>query len=58
MNFQQLKFNEAGLYSLDIQMDGQSQTSIPLWVKIWRKRWRDGQQPAAWLKPAVRSKSP
>ena len=34
VNFQQLKFNEAGLFSLDIQMDGQPQTSIPLQVKF------------------------
>jgi hypothetical protein len=34
VNFQQLKFNEAGLFSLDIQMDGRSQTSIPLQVKF------------------------
>ena len=33
INIQQLKFNEAGLYSLDILLDGRSQASIPLLVK-------------------------
>jgi hypothetical protein len=33
VNIQQLKFNEAGRFSLDIQLDGQSQASIPLLVK-------------------------
>ena len=33
VNFQQLKFDEPGLYSVDIALDGQSQASIPLLVK-------------------------
>ena len=33
VNIQQLKFNEAGLFSLDIQLDGRSHASIPLQVK-------------------------
>jgi hypothetical protein len=33
VNIQQLKFNEAGLFSLDIQLDGRSQANIPLHVK-------------------------
>jgi len=33
INIQQLKFDEPGLYSVDISMDGQSQASIPLLVK-------------------------
>jgi len=33
INFQQLKFDEPGLYSVDIALDGQSQASIPLLVK-------------------------
>jgi hypothetical protein len=33
VNIQQLKFAEAGLYSVDVRMDGQSQASIPLSVK-------------------------
>ncbi|MBE0545973.1 MAG: hypothetical protein IH623_32000 [Verrucomicrobia bacterium] len=32
-NIQQLKFDEPGLYSVDISLDGQSQASIPLLVK-------------------------
>jgi hypothetical protein len=31
--FQQLKFDEPGLYSVDITLDDQPQTSIPLLVK-------------------------
>jgi len=34
VNFQQLKFAEPGLYSVDIRLDGESQTSIPLLVKL------------------------
>ena len=33
VNFQQLSFAEAGLYSVDIRLDNESQTSIPLLVK-------------------------
>jgi hypothetical protein len=33
-SFQQLKFNEAGLYSVDVRFDGKSQASIPLSVKL------------------------
>jgi hypothetical protein len=33
VNIQGLKFAEAGLYSVDIQLDGESRTSIPLHVK-------------------------
>jgi len=32
--FQQLKFAEAGLYSVDIRLDGKSQAGIPLLVKL------------------------
>ncbi len=32
-NLQQLKFENPGLYSIDISMDGQPQASIPLLVK-------------------------
>jgi hypothetical protein len=34
VNFQQLQFNEPGLYSVDVRMDGKSQASIPLLVKL------------------------
>ena len=34
VNIQQLKFAEAGLYSVDVRLDGQSQASIPLQVKL------------------------
>lgn len=34
VNIQQLKFVEAGLYSVDIRLDGKSQASIPLQVKL------------------------
>ncbi len=34
VNIQQLKFAEAGLYSVDVLLDGQSQASIPLPVKL------------------------
>jgi hypothetical protein len=33
VNIQQLKFDEPGLYSIDILLDGQPQTSIPLMVR-------------------------
>jgi len=33
VNIQQLKFNEAGLFSLDLLLDGRPQASIPLLVK-------------------------
>ncbi|MGB7767910.1 MAG: hypothetical protein WBN22_03550 [Verrucomicrobiia bacterium] len=34
INIQQLKFVEAGLYSVDVLLDGQSLASIPLQVKL------------------------
>jgi hypothetical protein len=34
VNFQQLQFAEAGLYSVDVRLDGKSVTSIPLSVKL------------------------
>ena len=34
INIQQLKFAEAGLYSVDVRVDDQSQASIPLLVKL------------------------
>jgi hypothetical protein len=33
VNIQQLKFDNPGLYSIDISLDGRPQTSIPLLVK-------------------------
>jgi hypothetical protein len=33
VNIQQLKFDNPGLYSIDMSLDGQTQTSIPLLVK-------------------------
>ena len=33
VNIQQLKFAEAGLYSVDIRLDGESRANIPLQVK-------------------------
>jgi hypothetical protein len=33
VNIQQLKFAEAGLYSVDVRLDDKSQASIPLAVK-------------------------
>ncbi len=33
VNIQQLKFNEPGLYSVDVRLDDETQTSIPLLVK-------------------------
>lgn len=34
VNIQQLKFHEPGMFSLDVQCDGQPLTSIPLLVKM------------------------
>jgi len=34
VNIQQLRFAEAGLYSVDVRLDDQSQASIPLLVKL------------------------
>jgi len=34
MNIQQLKFTEAGLYSVDVRLDDKSQGNIPLSVKL------------------------
>ena len=34
VNIQQLRFAEAGLYSVDIRLDGKSQANIPLQVKL------------------------
>jgi uncharacterized protein DUF6941 len=34
VNIQQLKFTEAGLYSVDVRLDGRAQASIPLQVKL------------------------
>ena len=34
VNIQQLKFEEPGLYSVDVRLDDESQTSIPLLVKM------------------------
>lgn len=34
VNIQQLRFEEPGLYSVDVRLDGQSQASIPLLVKL------------------------
>jgi Family of unknown function (DUF6941) len=33
VNIQGLKFAEAGLYSVDVRLDDESQATIPLWVK-------------------------
>ncbi len=33
VNFQQLQFPEAGFYSVDVRIDGESRASIPLQVK-------------------------
>jgi hypothetical protein len=33
VNIQQLKFAEAGLYSVDVRLDDKSHATIPLWVK-------------------------
>ncbi len=37
VNIQQLRFAEAGAYSVDIRLDGQSQASIPLLVKFLQR---------------------
>jgi hypothetical protein len=34
INIQQLKFADAGLYSVDVRVDGETQASIPLLVKL------------------------
>ena len=34
VNIQQLKFDEAGLYSVDVQFEGKTEASIPLLVKL------------------------
>ena len=34
VNIQQLRFAEAGLYSMDIRLDGHSQARIPLQVRL------------------------
>ena len=34
INIQQLKFAEAGLYSVDVRLDDKSQAGIPLLVKL------------------------
>jgi hypothetical protein len=34
VNFQNLQFNEAGLYSVDVRLDGKSHATIPLSVKL------------------------
>ncbi len=34
INIQQLKFENSGLYSIDLALNGQSQTSIPLSVRV------------------------
>ena len=34
INIQQLKFEEPGLYSVDVRLDDESQASIPLLVKL------------------------
>lgn len=34
VNIQQLKFNEPGLYSVDVRLDDETQASIPLLVKL------------------------
>jgi hypothetical protein len=34
VNIQQLKFDEEGLYSVDVRLDDKSQTGIPLLVKL------------------------
>ena len=38
INFQQLKFQNAGLYSIDLSMDGRPLSSIPLAVKLIDQR--------------------
>lgn len=34
VNIQQLKFNEAGVYSVDVRLDDKSQGNIPLSIKL------------------------
>lgn len=34
VNIQQLRFPEAGLYSVNVRLDGKSQASIPLQIKL------------------------
>src|SRR6516162_2541253 len=34
VNFQNLQFNEPGLYSVDVRLDNETQASIPLLVKL------------------------
>jgi hypothetical protein len=38
VNIQQLKFAEAGLYSVDVRLDDKSQASIPLSIKLVEQR--------------------
>jgi hypothetical protein len=38
VNFQQLQFPEAGLYSVDVRVDDESRLSIPLLVKLAEPR--------------------
>jgi hypothetical protein len=38
VNFQGLKFEEAGLYSVDVRFDDESRASIPLLIKIMEPR--------------------
>jgi hypothetical protein len=38
INFQQLQFPEAGLYSVDVRFDNESRASIPLHVKPMNRR--------------------
>ena len=37
VNIQQLRFAEAGLYSVDVRLDGKSQAGIPLLVRLIRR---------------------
>lgn len=38
INIQQLKFDEPGLYSVDVRLDDEPQASIPLLVKLMEQR--------------------
>jgi hypothetical protein len=38
VNIQQLKFDKAGLYSIDLSMDGRPLSSIPLAVKMIERK--------------------
>jgi hypothetical protein len=38
VNIQQLKFDKAGLYSIDLSMDGRPLSSIPLAVKMMEEK--------------------